>query len=77
MAGLRRSPETQSFDSSFEQSGRQPLREHIPFVECRLLVHDPTLSVTNVSLMTPTEIRSVRGKCRKAAEYPDLTAEVH
>ena len=43
MAGRRRTPETQPFDSGFEQSGRQPLREHISFVECRLLVHDPTV----------------------------------
>ena len=43
MAGRRRTPETQPFDSGFEQSGRQPLREHIPFVECKLLVHDPTV----------------------------------
>ena len=43
VAGLRRSPETQSFDCIFEQSGRQPLRKDISFVELWLLVHDPTV----------------------------------
>ena len=43
MAGFRWKPETQSFDSNFEQSWRQPLRKDISFVERRLLVHDPTV----------------------------------
>ena len=77
MAGLRRSPETQSFDSSFEQSGRQPLREHIPFVECKLLVHDPTVvrgkCLANDANRKPFGSR----KMSQAAEYRDLTAEMH
>ena len=43
MAGRRRSPETQPFDSGFEHSGRQPLRKNITLMECRLLVHDATV----------------------------------